>query len=753
METGINNLLVEKQTKLNKKVTVILSSRYFSEFIKLLFNQLDMQKQKNNNINSNKALHIVSTNNSNTNACLNIDNNKKITNAINIKNKYLVEDKFSDAEFDYIKRNLTINDCKVSFIRNNYNLLKSFFNKITNILSKNYSTKEKSIVYNTIDVNSNIKQVFDNSNILLTYLDNKKCLYQSIFTNYKNCPFIVIAYLNNTITNILKEFKKTSIKFNIDFELFTNQFAYNCNEYLIANKEKSNTYKSKINEYSNNVNYYLDDKKPGKRISLLDIINSSSVNVNNNNKNSASKLKISTLLLGKKIIKSSKINKELVKNSTINNRSNIMLNVTNKADNNIITSNNNNNNNYNSNNINKNSVNITNNNNNNILEEAFTEKDKKKLLKELENKIKIKNKINVYISEYDTLVNKQNEPCLTYKIYDGSLLKTNYLKYNPNLLGHEKNLINTVNVNELMLKQSKSIFVPNDMKVVDQKLILKDRKKKDGIVHERGIMSRDFSSKINNNINSHKSSTTFKTFKPVNNLINRHQCVINAIPVDFRKSYIHYKKRCISPDYILLKKMNFNTKNEIKNTLTNALNRKIKLNKNRKREVFNTLTKYNKIYIDFEHIKEKNKSNRKKADVNKNIDNYKLLRKSINEIECLNEYNKFVHLNTDRDLVYSNNNIFSYRKNTNLNTISYNSCIYNNENKNKSVSKNTGNKHFNNNDIDKYNKSFFKTEMCNNQFKQKSLKENNNINSKKNNNKDNNALLYNKKDNEYSKQE
>lgn len=202
--------------------------------------------------------------------------------------------------------------------------------------------------------------------------------------------------------------------------------------------------------------------------------------------------------------------------------------------------------------------------------ETISENDKKKLMKQLEQKIRVSNKINVYVAEYETLVNRQNEPCQEYKIYDGTLVRTHYLKYNPNLMGYEKKVL-SVNVNDLLHKQVKSIFVPNDIKLANQKKILHNRMKKDGIVHENGA------DKINKTMTHLEETSSRKTSK------RRHKTRQHQ----YNLPQIADKGGCLITNSSLAQQ-ELTCRDEIKTKL------KKKNRHSNKRDLFNALTYYNK---------------------------------------------------------------------------------------------------------------------------------------------------------------
>ena len=121
-------------------------------------------------------------------------------------------------------------------------------------------------------------------------------------------------------------------------------------------------------------------------------------------------------------------------------------------------------------------------------------KEKKRLYLELEKKMKLQNKIYIYISNYETLANKQSEPCEQKFMYDGVLLQTNFLQYNSK----NTNKLFSVNVNNLMEKyKNRVLFVPNDNKN-NKKKALFGRLKKEGIFIETDYDEEDGAS--NNNI-------------------------------------------------------------------------------------------------------------------------------------------------------------------------------------------------------------------------------------------------------------
>lgn len=252
-------------------------------------------------------------------------------------------------------------------------------------------------------------------------------------------PSLTVKYIKYAIIETFKHFKKLSSKYTIKYDSLISQFKYNCtiikyNMELLEQEELKKTLKSnKKNLFANLTNSRLSVlKSPVNQDALLNLYS-------NNNNNQFS---------------NSNVNRGISNMHLINNKEK-----------------------KNENNSNNNATEVN-------FEVALQENNKRKLLKILENQVRKKNKISVYVSDYETLVNRQNEPCEEMKIYDGILLSTKFLKYNPHLLNHERRTLS--NVNDLLnLKKDKSIFVPNNDKLIKQKKIIRTRAKKDGIFFEK----------------------------------------------------------------------------------------------------------------------------------------------------------------------------------------------------------------------------------------------------------------------------
>lgn len=343
----MDNFIIDEDTKLNGQVTNILGSRFASLFLSILYEQTNLSSAFGS---SAKPFYIT------------------------------CEKEYETANFKYSHKVNLNGECKQSM-----RLIESKLHKILITPSYRY----------ILSGTSQKKKSFLGAGSLLNIKVNKhQVLYDSIFSTYRGYPIVSISFISHLIAQKVKDFIKSSQKYCIPVESFFQQFAYNCNKYMIQLYESKGSLSPK--------------KRHCRRMS--------SVTLNDQNSNTGESTQQASVTTFK---------------------------------------------------------------------ETISENDKKKLMKQLEQKIRVSNKINVYVAEYETLVNRQNEPCQEYKIYDGTLVRTHYLKYNPNLMGYEKKVL-SVNVNDLLHKQVKSIFVPNDIKLANQKKILHNRMKKDGIVHENG---------------------------------------------------------------------------------------------------------------------------------------------------------------------------------------------------------------------------------------------------------------------------
>lgn len=260
------------------------------------------------------------------------------------------------------------------------------------------------------------------------------------------------------------------------------------------------------------------------------------------------------------------------------------------------------------------------------LHQIFKTNENNKMRKLIESKIKQDNNIKIYVAEYETLVNKQNEPCIRQKIYEGNLFTSEYLIYKPDLNKNYRDKNEMVNVNKLINESNKKyIFIPNNVKLDKQKLILEQRAKKDGIVYEN--LRKE-------NILSHVGKEHFqKSF------------IFTNRPTPKEKQGKVFSSSCKPEDRLL--QLGIRTREDIKK----SLNQKKKVKK-LKRRIFQSLTEYNKYFIDKEKY---DKEEELRVGLSLKTNNNKM-----NTISSINQYNSVVSSNnilnnTDRPRNYENN--------------------------------------------------------------------------------------------------
>lgn len=133
-------------------------------------------------------------------------------------------------------------------------------------------------------------------------------------------------------------------------------------------------------------------------------------------------------------------------------------------------------------------------------------KAKKDKISNLFKEVSHRHKIFIFLSNYETLANRQNEPCEQLRIYEGPLVRTNYLKFEPNRFAKTTDITGKVNVNNLLQSYNKkAIFVPND-DFEREKMIIQSRQKKEGIYLEKG---------------------TFRTSRNSNNCLSTRKSIVN----------------------------------------------------------------------------------------------------------------------------------------------------------------------------------------------------------------------------------